>query len=142
MCCYRKNGKLDISDKVVEITIELTKQLMKKYNIPVSNVIRHYDVTHKNCPAPFVENTSRWTNFKRRLNISPVEIKTSKSDFKSYKVKINTAVLNVRNGADTNYKINTTVKKNEVYTIVDEKNGWGKLKSGVGWIKLSYTKKM
>lgn len=31
-------------------------------------------------------------------------------------------------------------KKNK-YTIVEEKNGWGRLKSGAGWISLSYTKK-
>ena len=67
---------------------------------------------------------------------------TKTTTTKGYKVKINTAVLNVRNGAGTNYKVNTTVKKNEVYTIIEEKNGWGKLKSGAGWIKLSYTKKV
>ena len=39
-------------------------------------------------------------------------------------------------------KINTTVKKGQVYTIIDEKNGWGKLKSGAGWINLSYTQKL
>ena len=32
-------------------------------------------------------------------------------------------------------------KKNK-YTIVEEKNGWGRLKSGAGWISLSYTKKV
>ena len=57
----------------------------------------------------------------------------------NYTVKINTAVLNVRDGAGTKYKINTTVKKDEVYTIVEESNGWGKLKSGAGWISLAYT---
>ena len=56
-----------------------------------------------------------------------------------YTVKITASVLNVRDGAGTNYKINTTVKKDEVYTIVEENNGWGKLKSGAGWISLSYT---
>lgn len=33
------------------------------------------------------------------------------------------------------------IHKNEVYTIVAENNGWGKLKSGAGWINLSYTKR-
>jgi uncharacterized protein YgiM (DUF1202 family) len=51
----------------------------------------------------------------------------------------NTALLNVRAGAGTNYKITTRVKKNEIYTIVDEIDGWGKLKSGAGWINLKYT---
>lgn len=74
------------------------------------------------------------------MNTLGIKEKTSVKN--SYLVKINTAVLNVRDRASTKYKINTTVKENEVYTIVDEKNGWGKLKSGAGWIKLSYTKKM
>ena len=60
---------------------------------------------------------------------------------KSYVVKITATSLNVRAGAGTNYKITGTVKKNEKYTIIEEKNGWGKLKSGVGWISLSYTTK-
>lgn len=64
------------------------------------------------------------------------------STFVPYIVRIDTDVLNVRNGAGTNYKINTQVRKYELYTIVDEKNGWGKLKSGAGWIALQYTKKV
>ena len=59
-----------------------------------------------------------------------------------YLVKITASVLNVRAGAGTNYKIRTQVRKNEVYTIVDENNGWGKLKSGAGWICLDYVKKV
>ena len=61
---------------------------------------------------------------------------------KSYKVKVTTDVLNVRSGAGTNYKVTTKVRKNEVYTIVEEKGNWGKLKSGAGWICLDYTKKL
>ena len=60
----------------------------------------------------------------------------------SYKVKITANVLNVRAGAGATYKINTTVKKNQVFTIIETKNGWGKLKSGAGWIDLSYTIKL
>lgn len=59
-----------------------------------------------------------------------------------YLVKVNTAVLNVRAGAGTNYKITTQVKQNQIYTIVDQKNNWGKLKSGAGWICLDYTIKL
>lgn len=59
----------------------------------------------------------------------------------SYTVKITADVLNVRAGAGTNYKVNTQVRKGEVYTIVGESNGCGKLKSGAGWISLKYTSK-
>lgn len=59
-----------------------------------------------------------------------------------YLVKINTDVLNVRAGAGTSYPVVTQVKRGQIYTIVDEVKGWGKLKSGCGFIKLSYTTKI
>ena len=58
-----------------------------------------------------------------------------------FKVKITADVLNVREGAGTNYKVTTTVKQNQVYTIVETQGNWGKLKSGAGWICLDYTVK-
>lgn len=65
----------------------------------------------------------------------------TKSKF-PYKVKINATALNVRAGAGIGYKVKATVRRNEVYTIVAEKDGWGKLKSGIGYIKLSFTKRV
>lgn len=68
MCCYRNSkGKLDISEEVINKTVELTKELMKKYNIPIENVLRHYDVTGKNCPAPLVEDNKRWIDFINKI---------------------------------------------------------------------------
>ena len=61
--------------------------------------------------------------------------------FQPYIVIIDTDVLNVRTGAGTSYPIATTVKKGQAFTIVEVKDGWGKLKSGAGWICLEYTKK-
>jgi len=29
---------------------------MKKYNVPISNIYRHYDITGKLCPRPFCLN--------------------------------------------------------------------------------------
>ena len=59
-----------------------------------------------------------------------------------YLVKVAATALNVRRGPGTNYGISTTIRDKGVYTIVQEQDGWGKLKSGAGWIKLSYTKKV
>lgn len=64
MCC---SGGYDVSEKTVANTIKVVKYLMNKYNIPSTNVIRHYDVCGKNCPAPFVKNGSRWNDFKSKL---------------------------------------------------------------------------
>lgn len=60
----------------------------------------------------------------------------------SYKVKVTATTLNIRKGAGTNYAVTGQIKKGGVYTIVDTQNGWGKLKSGAGWIKLSYTERL
>jgi len=59
-----------------------------------------------------------------------------------YIVKINTRKLNVRTGPGTNYPIKTYVYYNYKFTIVEEKEGWGRLKSGAGWIALEYTVKV
>lgn len=64
---------------------------------------------------------------------------------KSYLVTINTKKdpLNIRKGPGTDYVVSGSIPKDgKKYTIVEEKNGWGKLKSGAGWICLQYTKKV
>ena len=67
--CSRKDskGNFYFMDKTVDNAVELVKMLMAKYNVPIANVIRHYDVTGKNCPEPFVKNIEAWHNFKDRL---------------------------------------------------------------------------
>ena len=59
-----------------------------------------------------------------------------------YKVKVTAGALRIRAGAGTNTKVNGVIRDKGVYTIVEEQNGWGKLKSGAGWISLNYTKKI
>lgn len=62
--------------------------------------------------------------------------------FQSYKVKVTTDALNIRSGPGTQYKINGCIEDFGVYTIIEESNGFGKLKSGAGWICLDYCKKV
>ena len=73
---------------------------------------------------------------------SVVAYKSNEPAFKPYLAKITANLLNVRAGAGTEFAVKTQVKKNGVYTIIEEKNGWGKLKSGAGWISLKYTEKL
>lgn len=139
MCCRKKlDGTWYFEEETVKSTIELVKMLMQKYNIPVENVIRHYDVTGKICPEPYVRDTDAWNTFKANLTGAA----TATPIASGYLVRITASVLNVRKGAGIGYKIATTVKKGEVYTIVQEYNGWGKLKSGAGWISLAYTERV
>lgn len=56
-------------------TVELTKNLMKKFNIPAENVVRHYDVSGKSCPDTLkLNNWSLWEQFKIDIQ-KPIRIK-------------------------------------------------------------------
>ena len=79
--CSRKdaNGNYYFLQETINNAIELVKYLMDKYNIPEENVIRHYDVTGKVCPAPFVNSDYAWNSFKETLKPQPVVL-TSAND--------------------------------------------------------------
>ena len=72
-----EGGKYVFRSGTVDNAVLLTRQLMQKYGIPADRVVRHYDVTHKNCPAPFVENAAAWQDFKRRLTEQEVDDMTA-----------------------------------------------------------------
>ena len=67
--CSEKDSKGNyyFTNETINNAVGLVKMLMEKYNIPIENIVRHYDVTHKNCPAPFVNNNTAWDNFKDSL---------------------------------------------------------------------------
>ena len=61
----------------------------------------------------------------------------------TYKIRVTAEKkLNVRSGPSTNYAIVTQIVNGGIFTIVEEKEGWGRLKSGAGWIDLSYTQRI
>ena len=63
-------------------------------------------------------------------------------------VKVSIRDLNIRKGPGTNYSRTGSYTGIGVFTIVDvqsgqgSSSGWGKLKSGAGWISLDYCKKL
>lgn len=71
------------------------------------------------------------------------EVKTTNlTESKSFKVKINTSVLNIRKEPDSSSRKVGSVSKGGVYTITKTKGDWGYLKSGIGWIHLGYTERV
>lgn len=141
----------DPSGKMIQAVSELIDHI-RKYCPNAKAIIRHFDVNGKPCPATMTTDT-KWNWFLSKIsnaknNKNAEETKTIKSGAeksafdKGYTVKITTDVLRVRQTASSKSKITAKVKRNEVYTIVDESNGWGKLKSGAGWIYLKYTKRV
>lgn len=57
-------------------------------------------------------------------------------EFKPYVVRIIYDELNIRKEASFESEIVGVAKKGQAFTIIQEKNGLGKLKSGAGWISL------
>ena len=74
------------TDNTLNNAVKLSKIIMKKYNIPIENVIRHYDITGKLCPGILgwneeaiydkntgkkidgkLNNSEEWLKFKKRL---------------------------------------------------------------------------
>ena len=121
--CSRKDSKGNyyFMDKTVDNAIELVKMLMAKYNVPIANVIRHYDVTGKNCPEPFVRDIKAWQNFKDRLEEKVVKqnikingkVKSvnaiNKDGYTYVKIRDLSEILNI--GYDNNTKLITVAVK-------------------------------
>jgi N-acetylmuramoyl-L-alanine amidase CwlA len=64
-------GKYKISAETIENSAYLCAYLCEMLNIKSSDVdtyvLRHYDVTHKRCPAQFVDNPNEWGAFKSKV---------------------------------------------------------------------------
>lgn len=56
-----------VPEAVRDRTADFVRQKMKEYGIDSSHVLRHYDVTGKRCPAPWVDNPTEWMEFKKML---------------------------------------------------------------------------
>ena len=64
--------------EIVDNLVVFTQMLMQKYNVPLENVVRHYDVTGKWCPRPWMgddtntyygtSGNEQWKKFKERLS--------------------------------------------------------------------------
>ena len=144
MCCYNNGGKLDISNAVVQNTVELAAYICKKYGITIDRVVRHYDVTGKNCPAPFVEDPSRWEDFKNRLSAAinggsvPVTPTNPESDTMNEVMYVTAnSGLNIRSGAGTGYRIIGGLPKGAEVTVKQMSNGWARIGEGQ-WVCATY----
>ena len=71
-----------------------------------------------------------------------------KTDFSPYLVEVTATDLNIRKGPGTNSGKTGKFTGKGVFTITEERagtgsnRGWGKLKSGAGWISLDYVKRL
>lgn len=123
MCLWDKQG--NIRKGTIETAIALTKELMAKYNIPVDRVIRHWDVTGKQCPAPMVGNNNNyWNNFKKRIQEEEIDMEELNA-LKKQILDINTRTTGEINALKQKIKSLEDAQE-AVYNTFDDIPEWGK----------------
>lgn len=116
LCSYiNSKGKYAFKAGTVRNAVWLVKQLMKKYNVPIGNVIRHYDVTHKVCPEPYVRDTKAWTDFKTQLTSNDVIKEDTENKEDEEMTKKITASINGKE-----YKVERILKNDKNYICVQD----------------------
>ena len=144
-----------VTDKAYKALVELVADICKRNNINqlrwrgdkslIGHTARQNMTVHrwfaaKACPGDYLYDLHGRIadDVNKRLG---VQDDRGGSKF-PYKVKITASSLNVRSGPSALHPKTTSVKKGGVYTVVEEKGNWGRLKSGSGWICLNYTAKI
>ena len=78
--CSRKraDGSYYILPETVANAAALAREIMQRYGIDTEHVLRHYDVTGKRCPMPWVDDPAQWTAFLAML--TPENTTTDEED--------------------------------------------------------------
>jgi N-acetylmuramoyl-L-alanine amidase len=138
--CIEKDGSFH--PDTIARTEDVFVDLCKKYNLdPLCDIVRHRDVTWKNCPAPWVDNEQLFHDFKAAVNAKlnppkpvvpsqPVELKevippyVPTNNGVIAKVKVLVDGLNIRVAPDVNADVTRKAKKDEVFNVFANVNDW------------------
>lgn len=147
-----------VTDAAYESLIELLVDICKRNDIKElkwkgdksligqvskQNMTVHRWFANKTCPGDFL--------YKRHGQIANEvneRLDAKKTESKNRRVKVNITDLNIRKGPGTNYEKTGKYTGKGVFTIVETRSGkgsskgWGRLKSGTGWISLDYVTKV
>lgn len=129
-------------NKIKELKWKADKSLIGKPD--KQNMTVHRWFANKACPGSYLYN--RHGQIAKEVNSRLNGTKTT--TFKSYHVLVGIDNLSIRTGPGTNYSKTGKTTGVGVFTISAESKGkgstkgWGKLKSGLGWISLDYAKKI
>lgn len=120
------------------------------------NMTVHRWFAKKSCPGDYIfhrlgqiadeVNERLAAEKKPDVSTSPSTSATPAPEPSTFKVRVSATDLRIRSGPGTNYSTQRTFIKPGVYTIVEKKpgvgskSGWGRLKSGAGWISLDFVK--
>ena len=84
LCDTVKNGVSDFSESTVRNAVELVRSLMGQYGIDTEHVIRHFDVTGKICPKPYIDGAA-WQGFKNMIEEDEAMTAEERQEFEAMK---------------------------------------------------------
>ena len=146
-CASEKTHPYAINDAVYASLIELCVDVCKRNNIKElkwkadktligkpdeQNLTVHRWFANKSCPGDYIYE---------RLGQIAEEVNSKLRPEVPFLVRVSIDDLNYRSQPSVKGSIRGQTGKG-VFTIVEVSNGWGRLKSGAGWINLSYTTKV
>lgn len=125
-------------------TVKITADLLNIRSGPGTSYLIN-GTTERGKSHIIVEEKNGWGCLKDGLGWICLKYTDNGSDGSSgdgiYTVKVTADILNIRSGPGISYRAVGKIKDKGIYSIQEQKNGWGRLKSGLGWICLRYTKK-
>ena len=157
-CASDTTDPYAINDKVYAALIDLCTDICKRNGIKKlvwstdkntrvnhlngCNMTVHRDYAAKSCPGDYIYNRlgqiASEVNARLSGNTGTTAPPASNASFPQtpFTVQVTVPDLNIRKGAGTNYAATGKFTGKGTFTITEVKNGWGKLKSGAGWIYL------
>lgn len=156
-----ENTGWHVSDNAMSALIELVTDICKRNGIKKlvwsenksdrikhkngCNMTVHRDFSEKDCPGDYLYGRHGYIadEVNKRLGIEQNAVEkpseTQEQVKTPFKVKVIIDELNYRNKPSMSGKVLGVTGKG-IFTVTEEKDGWGKLKSGAGWIYLKNPK--
>lgn len=64
---YSSNGKWYFTEATQKACAHLVAWIMQEYNIPMSNLLMHGEITTKHCPSPYIDNPGDGPNWTWKM---------------------------------------------------------------------------
>lgn len=158
-----KDKAIEMVNRVYNSAVELFAKLCKEFDLnPLEDgvIISHNEGRIRGLASSHVDPEHLWNGLgldytmdgfrkdvasKIQNGVEKTETPNTHVEPESeptYLVRVTSNYLRIRTGPGTNYAWTQRYTGAGVFTIVETKNNWGKLKSGAGWISLDYAKKL
>lgn len=119
--CVNSDGDWD---KTRSNSVQLAAHLLFKHGLGIDSLLRHYDITGKDCPKMYIDE-SLWGHFKYLVNLV---LQTEYSQYR--RAVVSTNDLNVRSGPNATSGVVRVLSKGEPVVIFRTlANGWAEIES-------------